>query len=105
MEEKTIVIHWSRTKAEGPDEFEDETAVPENHNTTTVVYTGIKGAELGFLNVGGGSIELYDIGTGFMTKRLELPYDAPSQTTFNFAYANGIYWLFDMDSRTWTGYK
>jgi len=79
--------------------------VLENYNHTSLIYTGIKGQELGFLNIAENQIELYDIQTGFMTKVVPLPESATIETTFNFAYANGIYWLFDMENRRWIGYK
>jgi hypothetical protein len=60
---------------------------------------------LGFLCVDFKEIGLYSIKTGLLTKTLSLPTEAPAELTFNFAYANGIYWLFDMEARTWYGYK
>jgi hypothetical protein len=40
-----------------------------------------------------------------MTSRLELPETASVNKSFNFAFANGMYWLFNMEERIWTGYK
>jgi hypothetical protein len=40
-----------------------------------------------------------------MTQILKLPDTATTEGMFNFAFANGIYWLFDMETRIWTGYK
>lgn len=103
-------IHFGRTKADGPlegeleDEFE-EPQTPEDYNYTTVVYTGLKGQEFGFLNTISMEIELYDMASGFMTKKLVLPEDAAMNQSFNFSYANGMYWLFSIEERTWTGYK
>jgi hypothetical protein len=79
--------------------------VIDNYNYTTVVYTGIKNAEFGLLNHAGKQIELYNEADGYMTQKLELPGDAPIQKLLNFAYANGIYWLFDKSERKWVGYK
>lgn len=100
-----FTIHWGRTSKDGVDETADETETPEAYNTTTVVYTGIKNAELGFLNTIDMQIELYSMTTGFMTQTLKLPDTAPVNSTFNFAYCNGTYWLFSMEERTWTGYR
>lgn len=103
-------IHFGRTQADGPleneleDEF-DEPLTPEDYNYTTVVYTGLKGQELGLLNIISMEIELYDLASGFMTKKLVLPADASMNQSFNFSYANGMCWLFNMEERTWTGYK
>ena len=76
IETNRIIIHWGRTKADGVMEDEDETAEPENHNRTTIVYTGISGAELGFLNFMDMQIELYNIKDGFLTRTLKLPANA-----------------------------
>lgn len=101
--EGNLQIQWGHTKADG--EIENTGSTPEAYNYTTVVYTGIKGAELGFLNVLDMQIELYNMADGYMTKALKLPEDAAMNASFNFAYANGMYWLFNIELRTWTGYK
>jgi hypothetical protein len=101
----SMAIHWGRKKADGVDEDEDLTLQNEDYNSSSVVYTGIKGQELGFLNITNKEIELYDIKTGFLTKRLSLPETAVPESIFNFAYANGIYWLFNIELRKWVGYK
>jgi hypothetical protein len=98
-------IHWGRKKMQGPGENEDENMENEDYNTTTVVYTGIKNAELGVLNTKLRRIELYDHNTGYLQQSLVLPDEAPLQPLFNFAFANGIYWLFDIENRKWIGYK
>lgn len=101
----TLQIHWGRTKADGADPDVELTATPEAYNYTTVVYTGIKGAELGFSKPASYEIELYDVKTGFLTRRIRLPETAPTNTSFNFAYTNGMYWLFNIETREWSGYK
>jgi hypothetical protein len=51
-------------------------------------------------------IELYDAETGYLTQVLKLPSNAPElHTVFDFAYANGLFWIFDEENRTWVGYK
>ena len=101
----SFAIHWSRKKADGPADDEDPYASPEDYNYTTMVYTGIKGQEIGFLNVTNMDIELYDIKSGYLTTRFALPETASAEMSFNFAYANGIYWLFNIELRKWVGYK
>jgi len=101
----SLRINWGRKKADGPIPEEEEAETPEDYNNSTVVYTGIKGSELGFLNTMEMQIELYNIADGFMTKALKLPEDAPMNSSFNFAYTNGMYWLFSIEMRTWTAYK
>lgn len=101
----SLVIHWGRTKADGAGSTDEYDLAAMDYNYTTVVYTGIKGSEIGLLNVDQSQIELYDIKTGFMTKKIPLPEDTKTELSFNFAYANGIYWLFSMENREWYGYK
>lgn len=101
----SMIIHWGRKKADGPADGEDPFYQNEDYNTSTVVYTGIKGQELGFLNVTNNAVELYDIQNGYLTKVLTLPETASPEHSFNFAYANGIYWLFNIELRKWIGYK
>jgi hypothetical protein len=100
-----MVIHWGRSADDGVDETADEDITPSAYNNTSVIYTGIKGAELGFLNIDKLEIELYSLATGFQTKALQLPADAAAYNSFNFSYCNGMYWLFNIETRTWTGYK
>lgn len=101
----SIAIHWSRKKADGPADDEDPSVSPEDYNYTAMVYTGIKGQEIGFLNVTNLEIELYDIKSGYLTAKLALPENASVEASFNFAYTNGIYWLFNIELRKWIGYK
>jgi hypothetical protein len=103
--DKTLQIQWERTKSDGPGEEEEETSTPEDYNSTTVVFTGLKGAELGFLNITEMQIELYNIEDGFLSKKLKLPEEASMNAMFNFAYTNGIYWLYNIEERKWSGYK
>ena len=101
----SIMIHWGHRKADGIDEDEDASEQPEDYNYTTLVYTGIKGQELGFLNITNKQVELYDVKSGFLTKILSLPETTKTELLFNFAYANGTYWLFNIEMRKWVGYK
>lgn len=105
LAENKTAIHWGLTAKDGIAADEDVTETPEGYNATSVIYTGLPNAEAGFLNIVDKQIELYNIKSGFLTKKIKLPDDAPTEATFNFAYANGIYWLFDMDNRVWLGYK
>lgn len=74
-----------------------------NYNITTVVWTGIKGAEIGLLNTGNRTIELYNSKTGFLTRELALPADIRPEGLFNFSYTNGLFWFYNKDNRTWIG--
>jgi hypothetical protein len=102
--DKTI-LHWGLTAKDGIAEDDNVAETPEGYNATSLIYTGLPNAEAGVLNIVDKQIELYNIKTGFLTRKLQLPDDAPAEATFNFAYANGMYWLFDMTTRIWIGYK
>lgn len=99
-----IELHLAQTE-EDEDLLADNYDYLENYNSTTVVYTGLAGAELGLLNYSDLTIELYNIKTGYKTRTLSLPDDAPVNDFLNFAFSNGIYWLFDTEERIWMGYK
>ncbi len=77
----------------------------KNYNTRSLIYTESKGSEIGLLNVTQKQVELYDIKTGFITQIIKLPVEFTVETFFNFSYSNGIYWVFDKESRNWFGYK
>jgi hypothetical protein len=57
------------------------------------------------LNADAHAIELYDEKTGFLTRRLTIPEAVPVESAFNFSFANGIFWLFNIEARTWIGLK
>ncbi len=103
--ENKTVLHWGLTAKDGIAEDEDVTETPEGYNNTSLVYTGLPNAEIGVLNIVDKQVELYNSKTGFLSKKLKLPDDAPAEATFNFAYANGIFWFFNMEERKWMGYK
>jgi hypothetical protein len=98
-------LQWGK-KATDAAATEDENANEmQYYNETTLVYTALPNSEIGALNTNAKQIELYNETTGFLTQVLKLPNTAKAESLFNFAYANGIYWLFDMENRTWVGYK
>lgn len=102
---KAIQIHWGRKLSDGPGDDEDEYSSNEDYNYTNIVYTGIKGAQIGVLNITNKEIELYNYSNGYKAQVLALPMNAKTEASFNFAYANDIYWLFDIANRKWIGYK
>lgn len=97
-----IFIRWGISS---PTDQTDTDGRRDNYNYTTLVYTGIPNAQLGFLNFMDYQVELYNAKTGLLTRVLKLPEGTPAETSFNFAYANGIYWFFDMIQRKWIGYQ
>ena len=82
----------------------DETT-KDLYNQNAIIFTGIPHAEIGLLNVDAHSIDLYNMATGFLTKSLKLPENAPAENSLNFSFCNGIYWTFDKKDRVWHGYK
>jgi hypothetical protein len=87
------------------EEGDEEDALPARYNNSTVIFTDIPKQEFGLFNTDAKKIELYNRATGKYSTSWILPEDAPINTTFNFAYCNGLVWLFDMDTRTWSAYK
>ncbi len=102
-------LHWGRTEIDSLDEEEDEdefeVLANEDYNNTTIVFTGIKGAELGVLKYSTSEIELYNRANGLLTRRYKLPEGTAVYNSFNFAYCNGMFWLFNIETRKWTGFK
>ena len=103
--ERTLTLALAANNSES-NSGEQGTNNPESvYNSTALIYTGIPGGELGVLNTTKKQIELYSYEKGIKGKILTLPEDAPLEKSFNFAFSNGIYWLFDISNRTWLGYK
>ena len=94
----------NRSEALDMEFYEDDEYLSEDYNPT-LIYTGVQKGEFGLLNHYDKQIELYDRKTGYMTQKLILPDDAPAPEMLCFGFANGIYWLYDKDARTWVGYK
>lgn len=87
------------------EEFNPTDEIPDAYNYTSVIYTGIKNAEVGVLNIDKNQIELYDLKTGFLTTILTLPKSQVTYRTFSFSYSNSLYWLYNKTTREWTSYK
>ena len=99
-------IHWGQPKVLGPAEFENEDNGNNDYNQTTVVNSGIATMPIGLLNVKRNRIELYDAKEGYLQQLLLLPDgDFFGPRYLGFAYSNGIYWLYNIDNRTWLGFK
>jgi hypothetical protein len=71
-------------------------------NSSTLIFTGRKGEELGLLDID-RKVYLFDL-KGKYRATIELPGDAITNDLFRFSYANDRIWLYDVDSRTWNGY-
>lgn len=102
---KTVTLRFGQKKQKTNDGEADDDNISDDYNNTSVIYTGFPGSEIGVLNFSKKQVELYNEKTGLLVKILVLPDDAVAEQSFNFAYANGIFWLFNMEERQWTGYK
>ncbi|MFN8396743.1 MAG: hypothetical protein U0176_19110 [Bacteroidia bacterium] len=85
-----------------PLEWKDVKAV--DVNSTSVGFTGVKGAEFVLLDCKGKRLVFFSR-SGRLAFKSDLPADAPINQTFCFAFANGHAFLFDRDARTWLAYK
>ena len=101
----TLPIHFGRPKILGPADDENPDNENTNYNQTTAVYAGNNQTAL--LNPMQYKIEVYDNKEGYLQQVYIIPEeDAPMPNrSFNFAYANNTWWLFDIDNRTWVGYR
>ena len=101
---KSIQIHIGamNSKEDQNKSIED---FEKDYNTRSIIYTEIKGAEIGFLNVEKKQVELYSIESGYMSQVIKLPVDFKPENYFNFSYCNEIFWLFDKETRKWKGYQ
>jgi hypothetical protein len=107
VKEKSIFLHLGQKKkaTTANSDAAPVENMPDNYNSSTIICTGIKGSELGLLNIDKKQIELYNIADGYMTTILGLPEETAVESSFNFAYCNNIYWLFNIEKRTWLGFK
>ncbi len=106
--ESRTKLHLDCSSKKQADEVSDqEMAERRDVRNTSVLYTGIKNSEFAVLNMDKNVIELYNGKTGLMTDKKRLPegFSVPLYRSFNFSYANGIWWFFNKENRTWEGYK
>ncbi len=105
-EKKKLIKVGYTVKNPPPANYNSDTiSVLPGYNNTSLIYTGISNNELGILNVETREIELYSASTGLLTTRLQLPPEAVVREKLNFAFCNGIYWLYDASKRSWIGYR
>lgn len=76
----------------------------ESYNHYSMGATGVKNFEFVVWNVATGSLEFYNL-KGKQTGTVKLPGEVPLAENFRFSFANNHAWLYDVDSRTWSGYK
>lgn len=76
----------------------------DNINPTSVIYTGVKNKEFGLLDHKNKRVLVFNR-KGQQTGSYQLPSSAIASSWFWFSYANGLVFLYDKETRTWTGYK
>lgn len=82
------------------DDFENEI------NSMGMVYTDIKNGEIGLYDRAQHRILLYSSRNGRCTRILQImDENGPKPLCGDFAYANGIFWLYDRETGNWQGYK
>lgn len=91
-------------KAGKPIELKNSPVEAGEFNSTTVVVTGRKGEDLGLLDYNAKKVHLFDK-KGKYKATVNLPSNAITHNMFRFAFANGKIWLYDVDTRSWTGYS
>jgi len=80
------------------------TGLPGNTlNSTFVGYTGIPGGEVLIYDYVNKAVYFVDKTTGVYSHSVQLPSEAPGQSSFNTSYANGYIWI--TDGSLWHSYK
>lgn len=79
-------------------------------NTNGPVYTGVKNYEIGLFEAETMTVHLFSASTGKETGKVKLNAGSCTAVTnapdyFRVSYCNDRVFLFDTDTRTWTGYK
>lgn len=107
VKEKTVLLKTGYSKKAPPPAglLIDSARVLPQYNSTTVLYTGISNAEFGLLNLQTNEIELYSKADGLLTQKLKLPADARPNDKLNFSFCNNVYFIYDVSTRSWFGYR
>jgi hypothetical protein len=77
----------------------------ENINSLSMIYTGVKSMEYGVLDFQNKKVYLFSSKTGKRTATITLPSDAVTHSHFRFSYANNYVFLYDVEKRSWVGFK
>ncbi|TNE54151.1 MAG: hypothetical protein EP338_08285 [Bacteroidetes bacterium] len=77
-----------------------------NLNVNGIVYTGIKGHEIGLVNATEKKLVLFNAKTGKMAANIQINADgADVSGHFRVSFANGRLFLYQGNTRSWYGYK
>ena len=82
----------------------ENTPAQKAMNLTTGIFTGVKKHEYILLNVAASEVFFFNK-KGKLTATCKLPGNQKLEDYFNWSYANGQVWIFNIESRTWTGYR
>lgn len=77
----------------------------DNISPYSIIYTGFPKKDVGVFDFENKKVYLFDSNTGQHTFTVNLPSESKTYSTFNFSYANGYVWLYNKDTKTWTGHK
>ena len=77
----------------------------DNISPYSIIYTGFPKKDVGVFDHENKKVYLFDSNTGKHTFTVNLPSESKTYNTFNFSYANGYIWLYNKDTRIWTGHK
>ncbi|MCX6352708.1 MAG: hypothetical protein NTX03_12760 [Bacteroidetes bacterium] len=80
---------------------------PDDVNENTVIYTGVKGMEIGLVDYSEGQVIFFNMKGEKYPEVVDLPKDdgLTISDAFKISFANDRVWFFNADNRTWTGYK
>jgi hypothetical protein len=99
---KTEVKLWVAADEE-KEEPGDE--LPEQYNSTNLVFTGLPNAAFGLLDCENKQVVLFDSLTGKPAEKWEIDADAELPAVFGFSYTNNIVFIYNREERVWIGYK
>lgn len=74
------------------------------YNRYSMGFTGVKNYEIVLHNYQNKNLEFYNL-KGKKTSTISLPDEIPHAEQFRFSFANNCVWFYDVDTRTWSGYK
>jgi len=99
------VVRYNRNSGQKVGEITLQNINDDNILEYCMVYTGIKGKELGVVDYKSKQVYLFDKSNGAKTEAIQLPSNTVINERFGLAYANSYIWIYDPEMRTWTGFK
>jgi len=77
----------------------------EDINTTSIIYTGYKGMEIGILNCGQWKLYLFNLKDGSLKATVNIPDYMTVDCAFMFDFANDYAFFYNVNDRIWSGIK